>query len=721
MRENFGTDEIFEPERAELGEKPRYHFSLNRRHFLEVTGAGLLITALVEVAPGQRRRGEPVTLAARLHIAEDGTVTILTSKVEIGQGSRTQITQAAAEEMGIPVEEVRLVMADTKLVPNDGATSGSRTTPRTVPSVRKAAAAAREILVARACAEWNTQPNRVELVGGAVQEKSTKRRLTYASLARSDELASAYQEAVPSEVTVRSVSDWRVLGASVEKVGGWNIVTGAHRFPSDIQRPNMLYGKLLRPPSYGAKVTSVDLTPAENMDGVNAIHDGNFIGCVAPTSFGAQKAVEAIGKTARWTIPEHPSSKEIFSYLKNHTVAEGSGFRSSRTRTKGSLEEGFAQAAGTLAACYEVPYIQHVPLEPRAAVAEWEGDHLTVWTGTQRPYGVRNQLMEAFHLPPDKVRVIVPDTGGGFGGKHTGEVGIEAARLSREVNRPVSLCWTREEEFTWAYFRPAGLFEVRAGMDAQGKIVAWDFTNYNAGASAMETPYEIPHTRTKYWRCDSPLRTGSYRAIGSTANNYAREVFMDELALTADADPLEFRLANLTNPRLRAVLEAAAERFGWKRRKENRKPTIGVGISGGTEKGSYVAACVEVEVDRAKGSLKVREICQAFECGAIQNPANLRSQVEGCVIMGLGGAMSEAIQFENGRISNGLLSKYPVPRFKDVPKLEIVLVDRKDLASAGAGETPIIAIAPAIANAAYAASGVRVRSLPVRGEAFRVS
>ena len=247
MRENFDTDEMFEPERAELGEKPRYRFKLNRRHFLEVTGAGLLITAMVEVAPGQRRRGEPVTLATRLHIAEDGTVTILTGKVEIGQGSRTQITQAAAEEMGIPAEEVRLVMADTKLVPNDGATSGSRTTPQTVPSVRRAAAAARELFVARACAEWNTQPNRVELVGGAVQEKSTKRRLTYASLARSDELASAYQEAVPSDVTVRSVSDWNVLGASVEKVGGWNIVTGAHRFPSDIQRPNMLYGRLLRP------------------------------------------------------------------------------------------------------------------------------------------------------------------------------------------------------------------------------------------------------------------------------------------------------------------------------------------------------------------------------------------------------------------------------------------------------------------------------------------
>ena len=355
-------------------------------------------------------------------------------------------------------------------------------------------------------------------------------------------------------------------------------------------------------------------------------------------------------------------------------------------------------------------------------MAEWKGGRLTVWTGTQRPHGVQEQLAAAFHLPAKNVRVIVPDPGGGFGGKHTGEVAVEAARLAKEAGRPVSLRWTREEEFTWAYFRPAGLYELRAGLDAKGLITAWDFTNINAGRAAIESPYNIPNTRTRFRYCDAPLRGGSYRGIAAGPNNFVREAFMDELAAAAQADPLEFRLRNLDDPRLAAVLQAAADRFRWQQRKTRAGARgRGIGIAGGTEKGSYVAACVEVGIDRRRGTITVHEICQAFECGAIQNPKNLRAQVEGCIIMGLGGALREEIRFENGRLLNGSLSQYPVPRFKDVPQMEIILLDRKDLPSAGAGETPLIAVAPAIANAVYDAGGVRIRSLPVRGEALRNS
>jgi isoquinoline 1-oxidoreductase len=353
-------------------------------------------------------------------------------------------------------------------------------------------------------------------------------------------------------------------------------------------------------------------------------------------------------------------------------------------------------------------------MEPRAAVAEWEDGKLTVWTGTQAPFRVRQQLAEAFHLSPESVRVIVPDTGGGFGGKHTGEVAIEAARLAKEAGRPVSLRWTRQEEFTWAYFRPAGLFEMQAGLDEKGAILAWDFTTYNAGAAALESPYRIPHTRERFLPANSPLREGSYRTLAATTNNFARESFMDELAAAAGADPLDFRLANSDNARLRAVLEAAAERFRWKERKRNRKAGIGVGIAGGTEKGSYVAACVEVAADRDRGAVEVREICEAFECGAIQNPRNLRNQVHGCIIMGLGGALNEEIRFEHGRVVNSRFSRYRVPRFKDIPPIETVLLNRPDIPSAGGGETPIIAIAPAIATAVYDAAGVRIRSMPIQ-------
>lgn len=390
-----------------------------------------------------------------------------------------------------------------------------------------------------------------------------------------------------------------------------------------------------------------------------------------------------------------------------------------RVRSKGSLQEGLAAAHRTVRATYEIAYIQHAPMEPRAAVAEWQDGQLTVWTGTQQPQRVRRDLADAFHLPEDRVRVIVPDTGGGFGGKHTGEVAVEAARLSKAAARPVSLRWTREEEFPWAYFRPAGLIEMQAGLAADGHLLAWDFTNFNSGASALESPYEIPHTHERFCYSEPPLREGSYRALAATANTFARESFMDELATTVKVDAFEYRLTHLRNERLRAVLQAAVERFDWHGARRRRRPGMGVGLACGTEKGSYTAACVEVTVDRERGTIKVLRIVEAFECGAIQNLANLRAQVEGCIIMTLGGTLSEEIHFENGRLLNGRFSQYSVPRFKDVPPIETLLLNRRDLPSVGAGETPVIAVAPAVANAVFDACAVRVRSMPIRGSALK--
>ena len=351
-------------------------------------------------------------------------------------------------------------------------------------------------------------------------------------------------------------------------------------------------------------------------------------------------------------------------------------------------------------------------MEPRAALAEWADGKLTVWTATQRPFGVREQLMEAFRLPAERVRVVVPDSGGGFGGKHTGETAIEAARLAKAAGKPVSLRWTRAEEMAWAYFRPAGVWDIRAGLKG-GRIVAWDFSTFNAGTAGMASPYNTPHVRTQYFPCEGPLREGSYRGIAATGNAFAREAFLDELAEAAGADPLEFRLRNLDDDRLRAVLQAAAERFGWQARR--RREGVGMGLAGGVEKGSYVAVCVELTL--ADGAPRIARMVAAFECGAIQNPLNLRAQVEGCLIQGLGGALTEEIRFAGGRLLNGRLSEYPVPRFRDAPPLETLLLDRPDLPSAGAGETPIIAVAPAIANAWHDAVGSRARALPLRAKA----
>jgi nicotinate dehydrogenase subunit B len=303
------------------------------------------------------------------------------------------------------------------------------------------------------------------------------------------------------------------------------------------------------------------------------------------------------------------------------------------------------------------------------------------------------------------VRVIVPDTGAGYGGKHTGEASIEAARLARAAGKPVKLVWTREEEFTWAYFRPAGVIDIRSAVGSDGKLTAWEAHNFNSGTAGLHTPYAVPHQRHVFHPTDAPLRQGSYRALASTANHFARETHIDELAVMTAADPLAFRERNLTDARLRAVLHAAAERFRW-------HPGKGVGLACGTEKGGYVATCAEVAVD--KDQVRVIRLVTAFECGAIVNPDGLRNQIEGAALMGLGGALFEAVDFADGRILNGRFSSYRVPRMSDLPALDTVLVDRRDLPSAGAGEAPIITVAPAIGNAIASLTSRRLRGLPLR-------
>jgi isoquinoline 1-oxidoreductase len=331
---------------------------------------------------------------------------------------------------------------------------------------------------------------------------------------------------------------------------------------------------------------------------------------------------------------------------------------------------------------------------------------------------VRAELATDFGILEEEVRVIVPDTGSAYGGKHTGEAAIEAARLARGAGRPVKLVWSREEEFAWAYFRPAGLIEVSSAVAGDGTITAWEYHNYNSGPSAIRPPYPIPNQTVVFHTTLSPLRQGSYRALAATANHFARESHIDELAHLLGLDPLDFRLRNLQGAsleqeRLRGVLNAATERFGWASREARRLPGCGYGLACGTEKGSYVAACAEVEVEQATGRLRVVRLVEAFECGAIVNPQGLANQVEGAVVQALGGALFERVKFGDGRVESDRFSRYRVPRFGDVPQIEVVLVDRKDLPSAGAGETPIVGPAPALANAIFDACGLRLRDLPL--------
>jgi isoquinoline 1-oxidoreductase len=523
---------------------------------------------------------------------------------------------------------------------------------------------------------------------------------------------------------------WTIAGKPARRLDGRDFVTGRHRYTTDLTRPDMMFGAVLRPLVFNATLVSLDRSAAEAIPGVIVVRHDNLAGVVAPDRATALRALSALRPT--WDThgtAREVSSGNVFGYLKRQPAKpqEHNRWAGPDIFEQGSLQAGVRAADGghTFEASYRVPYIAHAPLETRAAVAEWVGDELTVWTGTQRPFGVRSELAAAFGKPEEQVRVLVPDTGSAYGGKHTGDAAIEAAWLALAAGRPVKLTWSREEEFTWAYFRPAGLIEVRSAVDAHGKVTAWEYHNYNSGAAGIRTPYPVANQHIEFHTTESPLRQGSYRALAATANHFARESHMDELAQLAGMDPLDFRLWNLPDEsdlgqsRLRAVLVAATERFGWASRpierheREQGGSVRGYGLACGTEKGSYLATCAEVDVDRTSGHVHVVRAVEAFECGAIVDPAGLENQVEGAVVMGLGGALMERIEFDGGRLLTDRFSRYRVPRFRDVPRIETVLLDRKDLASAGAGETPIVGIAPAVANAIFDATQVRLRDLPL--------
>jgi isoquinoline 1-oxidoreductase len=698
---------MIEPERYELAAGPAYHFVLSRRTVFKVLGGGMVVVLLCRDAEAQEsgantgRGGRgPTQIGAWLHIAEDGTVTGYTGKVEVGQDARTSLSQAIADELAVPMASVRLVMGDTALTPFDPGTFGSRTTPSMAPQLRKAAACARERLRELAAQSLGVDGKTLTIADGAVTHPPSGRSLRFGELTHGQKLL----EAITSDAPVTPATSWKVAGQPVPKVDARAVVTGQRRYVSDTKRPGLMRGKVARPPRFGARPGAVDGLAAGKIKGARVVHDGDFVGVVAPDDDSATRAAAALN--IEWKLPDEPTpaTADLFDHLRRH-AKDGRP-----EQTAGDVVAGLASGKHHLTASYTAAYIAHAPLEPRAAVAEWEGDRLTVWTGTQRPFGVRRELAEAFRLPEDQVRVIVPDAGAGYGGKHTGEAAVEAARLARAARKPVKLVWTREEEFTWAYFRPAGLIDIRSAAAADGKLVAWEAHNFNAGTAGLRTPYAVPHHKHVFHPTDTPLRQGSYRALASTANHFARETHMDELAAMAGLDPFAFRDRNLADPRLRAVLKAAADRFRWPGK---RTPgTVGSGIACGVEKGGYIATCAEVTVDGP--TVRVTRLVTAFECGAVVNPDGLRNQIEGAALMGLGGALFEAIDFAEGRVLNGRFSTYRVPRFPDLPALDTVLLDRKDLPSAGAGECPIVAIAPAIGNAIFSATARRLRTMPLR-------
>jgi nicotinate dehydrogenase subunit B len=680
---------------------------LTRREMTRKLGSGLLFLFTFPQLRADEEKAGPrrhPLLSSRLHLGDDGVITLLTGKVECGQGIRTSLTQVAAEELRLDPVQVRLLMGDTALVPNDGGTWGSLTTPETVPIIRQACACLRELLLRCAADQWGVKPGELRVQNGQAVN-ADGRIYAYRDLARNGALGTA----VSTDVSVTDPAQWQICGKPMRPVHGLAIVTGRQQYSSDLTLPALRHGRIVRPPNHKCRLLSFDASRAEAQPGIRIVHEENFLGVTAPSAEAATAAVQLI--RAHWNEETLGNPQTLFQDLKAKAKPpQPKEFnRYPSILQAGSVTQGLAGSAHHLQGTYEIAHIAHVPLEARTAIAYWQGKGLTVHCGTQAPFVVRDEIAHALGISPEQVRVIASDTGSGYGAKHNSECELEAARLARGTPDPVRLAWSREEEFTQSYCRPAALMEVRSGVGANGKIRAWEFYNYNGGAASLTPPYQIPDYYIAYRASESPLRSGSYRSLAAVGNTFARETHIDEIAAVLSLDPLELRLRNIENPRLKAVLQQAAERFGWGRSKSGHG--IGFGVACNVEKGGHLALFTELEAEGEH--VRLRRMVAAFDAGAVINPDILRHQVEGAIVQGIGGALFEELRFNTKQILNGRLSAYRVPRFTDAPAIEVILVDRRDIPSAGAGESPITVAAPAIGAALYAACGQRIRRLPL--------
>ena len=696
---------------------------MRRREFVQALGGGVLVLvnlpslAVPDDALAQGRRGYPTDINAYLHIAADGRITLFSGKIEMGQGVVTSLTQMAAEELRVALHQITIVMGDTATCPWDAGTWGSLSTRVFGPAVRTAAAQARLILTDLAAQQLGVPRASLTAENGAVfVTAEPARRLSYGQLASGRRITHTVNE----QEVLRTVRQFTVMGQSPKRLDGRDKVTGAAKYAGDIRRPGMLYARLLRPPAHGATLRSVDTGPAQAMR-VTVVNQDGIVAVLAADPETAARAIEAV--RAEWDVPAPTVDTEsIFDHL---VAVAGQG--QSRDPA-GDLDAGRRGSARTFDVSYTNSYVAHAPMEPHTAVAEVNGGTMTVWASTQTPFGLQAQLARALGLQPAEVRVVTPCVGGGFGGKSAGQQAIEAAKLARIAGRPVMVAWTRAEEFFFDTFRPAALVRVSSGYDAGGRLSLWDYQVYGAGSRGSEPGYDVANRRVRVygeWGDTSsgpsgmhPFAVGPWRAPAANTNRFAIEQQMDIMAAAAGVDPLEFRLRNTGDRRMRGVLEAVARASGWTGAVHPRRAATGRGrgLACGVDAGAYVATVAEVTVDRASGAVQVERVVCAQDMGIVVNPDGARMQMEGCITMGLGYALTEEIRFQGGRIQDANFDSYALPRFSWVPAIETVLVPNDDLAPQGGGEPAIVTMGAVIANAIYDATGARLLRLPMTPE-----
>jgi nicotinate dehydrogenase subunit B len=691
---------------------------LLRRDFMKILGPGIyLLFSLENLLFGQQQsRGGfgsyPDDFNAYLRIGEDGKVTCFTGKIEMGQGIIASLAQMLAEELETPYDSVSMIMGDTKLCPWDGGTNGSRSIKYFGPALRAAGAEAREVLILMAAEQLHLPQDRLFAKDGSVSEKANPlNRIGYGALAK----GKTVERHLEKKPALKAAAAFTVCGKSLPRADAMDKVSGKAKFSADIRLPNMLYGKVLRPSAHGAKLKTLDVSAAEAIKGVRVLQEKDFIAVVHPFPDIAQKALSLI--KAEYEIPEAKADNTTIYDL----LANGSA-RDNIVEQKGDLAQGEKLAVNKWEESYLTPYVAHAPSETHSALANVEQDSATIWIGTQRPFGVIDEIAKTIGVSSSKVRIITPYVGGGFGGKSQIGQAVQAARLSKMTGVPVQVAWTREEEFFYDTFQPAAVVKISSGLDDANRICFWDLRVFFAGDRSSQCIYNVPNLRTSSRGSGFggagplPFGTGAWRGPGSNTNIFARESHIDVMAAQAGIDPLEFRLKNLSNKRMIAVLKSAAERFGWKAAKGPSGK--GCGMACFDYLGTYVAAMAEIKLNKASGEIQVVRVVHAQDMGSVINPEGARIQIEGGITMGLGYCLSEEMHFKGGEIMDLDFGSYRIPRFSWTPKIETVLVDSQD-DSSGGGEPPIVGMGALIANALFDAAGIRINQLPLIPERIK--
>jgi nicotinate dehydrogenase subunit B len=693
---------------------------ITRRQFFRLVGGGIVVFFGLDPAAlfsADFRRIYPDDFNAYLSIGKDGRVTVFSGKIEMGQGVMTSQAQMAAEELGVALESIDMVLGDTDKCPWDMGTFGSLTTRMFGPALRAAAAEARAVLVQLAARKLGVPTDKLATDRGVVYVVGDPaRKVSYGELSNGMRIARVVDE----KAVLRAVSEFKVMGRSPKRLDGPEKVTGAAKYAGDIRVPGMLYARILRPPAHGATLSHLDTSAAEKLPGVTLVKHDDLIAVLHADPEAAETALARV--RAEWRTPKLALDDEnIF----DHIVKTATASRESLYRGDLGVR---AKAARVFETTFRKGYVAHAPIEPHTAIADVKEGKATIWASTQTPFPTRDRIAESLGFAAKDVRVITPYVGGAFGGKSPSGQAVEAARLSQFAGKPVQVAWTRAEEFFYDTFDPAAVVKIVSAIDREGRVSLWDYSVYAAGERGASLFYDIPNARIRSFGAFGygasgttgrihPFSVGAWRAPGANMNVFAVESQIDMMASAVGVDPLAFRLRHLSDVRMQRVLRAAADAFGWK--PATGPSGRGYGIACGIDAGTYVATMAEVHVDRASGRVQVQRIVCAQDMGIVVNPDGAKMQMEGAITMGLGYTLAEELRFRGGEILDRNFDTYHIPQFSWVPRIETVLVKNDELTPQGGGEPAIVPTGAVVANAVFDGTGARVFRLPMTPERVR--